>query len=94
MTIAYHGTPPYTVADVIGTIATGLTMNPKGIAPKAVDLGFTTADGKRHTVHLILPAFHGSGTPSFTLTIEKGGKVVATANLSGGVWISNVMWHR
>ena len=94
VTIAYHGTPPYTVADVIGTIATGLTMNPKGIAPKAVDLGFTTADGKRHTVHLILPAFHGSGTPSFTLTIEKGGKVVATANLSGGVWISNVMWHR
>jgi hypothetical protein len=79
VTVAYHGTPPYTVADVIGTIATGLTMNPEGIAPKAVDLGFTTSDGKRHTVHLILPAFHGSGQPSFTLTIEKGGKVVATS---------------
>ncbi len=80
VTIAYHGTPPYTVADVIGTIATGLTMNPEGIAPKAVDLGFTTPDGKRHKAHIVMPAFHGSGQPSFTLTIEKGGKVVATAN--------------
>ena len=79
VTIAYHGTPPYTVADVIGTIATGLTMNPEGIAPKAVDIGFTTSNGKRHTVHLILPPFHGSGQPSFTLTIEKGGKVLATS---------------
>ena len=79
VTIAYRGTPPYTVADVIGTIATGLTMNPEGIAPKAVVLGFTTPDGKRHTMHLILPTFHGSGAPSFTLTIEKGGKVVATS---------------
>lgn len=79
VTIAYHGTPPYTVADVIGTIATGLTMNPKGLAPKVIDLGFTTSDGKRHTVHLTLPMFHGSGQPSFTLTIEKGGKVVVTS---------------
>ena len=79
VTMACDGKPPFTVADVIGTIATGLTMNPVGIAPKAVDLGFTTADDKRHTVHLTLPAFHGLGQPSFTLTIEKGGKVVATS---------------
>lgn len=54
-------------------------MRGKWPVPKSVVLGFTTPDGKRHKVHIVLPAFHGSGTPSFTLTIEKGGKVVATS---------------
>ena len=81
VTMACDRKPPFTAYDVLGgPNSSGGTMNPKGLAPKVIDFGFTTADGKRHTVHLILPAFHGSGQPSFTLTIEKGGKVVATAN--------------
>ncbi len=47
--------------------------------PKTAVLSFTTADGKRHEVHIVMPAFHGSGQPSFTLTIEKGGKVVVAS---------------
>ena len=80
VTMACDGKPPFTAYDVLGgPNSSGGTMNPKGLAPKVIDFGFTTADGKRHTMHLILPAFHGSGQPSFTLTIEKGGKVVATS---------------
>ncbi len=80
VTLACDGKPPFTGYDVLGANFSGGTMNPKGLAPKVIDLGFTTSDGKRHTAHLILPTFRGSGPPSFTLTIEKGGKVVATAN--------------
>ncbi len=79
VTLACDGKSPFTGYDILGGNFSGGTMNPEGIAPKKVDLAFTTSDGKRHTVHLILPAFHGSGQPSFTLTIEKGGKVVATS---------------
>jgi hypothetical protein len=79
VTLACDGKSPFTGYDVLGGSFSGGTMNPRGLAPKVIDIGFTTADGKRHKVHLTLPAFRGSGQPSFTLTIEKGGKVVATS---------------
>ena len=78
ITCAYGG-KAFTIYDELAPKYGGGTMNPEGLAPKVIDLGFTTSDGKRHTVRIVLPAFHGSGTPSFTLTIEKGGKVVATS---------------
>ncbi len=80
VTMACDGKPPFTAYDVLGgPNSSGGSMNPKGLAPKAIDLGFTTSDGIRHTVHVVMPTPRGSGQPSFTLTIEKGGKVVATS---------------
>ena len=55
------------------------TSNPNGIPPKTMVLGFTIPGGKKYKINVTLPAFHGSATPSFTLTIEKNGKVVATS---------------
>jgi hypothetical protein len=51
-----------------------------GPMPKAVDVSFTSPDGKRHKVHVILPpskAAQGRGVPEVDLEIEKGGKVTA-----------------
>ena len=52
-----------------------------GSMPKAMDISFTSGDGKRHTVHVILPARpvnQGLPPPEINLIFEKGGKVVAT----------------
>ncbi len=51
-----------------------------GPMPKAVDVSFTSPDGKRHKVHVILPptkAVREQGLPEVDLEIEKGGKVTA-----------------
>ena len=76
VTMAYNGKPPARFADPFKGEG---GMRGEWPVPKTAVLSFTTADGKRHEVHIVMPAFHGSGQPSFTLTIEKGGKVVVAS---------------
>ncbi len=57
-----------------------------GPMPKAVDVSFTSPDGKRHKVHVILPpltAAQGEWVAEVELEIEKGGKVDPTAMVGG-----------
>jgi hypothetical protein len=76
LTIAYDDGKPGRLPDL--RPGSGMGMYPDGRMPKMVTIGFTTDDGKRHSVRVSLPEPPDAKNPAARLVIESRDKVVAT----------------